>query len=59
MYQVLCKTECMVTSRQKNAGQSYDLLIANKSLQNMAKFNSLGTTGTNKKSIHEEIKSTL
>jgi hypothetical protein len=42
------KTKCMLLSRHQNAGQNYDLKIANRCFQNVAKFRYLGTTITSK-----------
>jgi len=47
------KTKYMVISRHQNAGKNHNLLIANKSFENMAE---LGTTATNQDCIQEEIK---
>jgi hypothetical protein len=51
------KTEYMLMSRNQNAGQNYNIKIANISFENVAKLRYLGTTVTNEKSAHEEIKS--
>jgi hypothetical protein len=49
----------MVVSRHQNAGQNHNLLTANKSFENVAKFEYLGTTATHQNFIHEEIKNRL
>jgi hypothetical protein len=53
------KTKYMAVSHHQNTGQNHDLLTANKSFENMAKFKYPGTKVTNQNSICEEIKSTL
>jgi ribosomal protein S2 len=50
------KTKYMLLSRHQNAGQSYDIKIANRCFENEAKFRYLGTTITNQNLIQGEIK---
>jgi ribosomal protein S2 len=50
------KTKYMLLSRHKNAGQSYDIKIANKCFENVAKFRYLGTTITNQNLIKEKLR---
>jgi hypothetical protein len=42
------QTKYMVMSCHQNAGQSYNLLIGNKSIDNVARFKYLGAMVTNK-----------
>jgi hypothetical protein len=51
------KTKYMVMSRNQNAGQNPNIKIDNKSFERVEEFKYLGTTLTNRNSIHEEIKS--
>jgi hypothetical protein len=53
------KTKSMLLSRHQNAGQSYDIKIANRCFENVAKFRYLETTITNQNLIQEEIKRRL
>jgi len=46
----------MVVSHHQNTGQYHNLLIYNKSFENVAKFRYLGTIATNQNFIHKEIK---
>jgi hypothetical protein len=48
----------MLVSYHQNAGKNHNLLIANKSFENMAKFKYSGTV-TNRNCIQEGIKSRL
>jgi hypothetical protein len=45
------ETKYMLLSRYQNARQSYDIIIANRCFQNVAKFRYLGTTITNQNLI--------
>jgi ribosomal protein S2 len=50
------KTTYMLLSCHQNAGQSYDIKIADSCFENVAKFRYLGATITNQNLIQEEIK---
>jgi hypothetical protein len=49
----------MVVSRHQNTGQNHNLLIANKSSENVARFVYLGTAITNEVCIRKEGKKRL
>jgi hypothetical protein len=53
------KTKYILVLRCRKAGQKQSIKIANRSLEDVVKFNYLGTTLTDQNSIHEEIKSRL
>jgi glycerol-3-phosphate O-acyltransferase len=53
------KTEYMLMSRSQKVGQKLSIKIANRSLEDVAKFKSLGTTLTDQNCVQEEIKSGL
>jgi hypothetical protein len=53
------KTKYLVMSRNQNAGHNHNIIIDNKSFERVEEFKYLGTTPTNRNSVHEEIKSRL
>jgi hypothetical protein len=53
------KTKNMIMSRHPNSGQNQNIRINNESFQKVTKFKYMGTTLTNQKDIHDEIKSRL
>jgi hypothetical protein len=53
------KTKYMLLSRHWNAGQNWDVEIANRSFKNVSQLKYLGTTVTNQNLIQEEIKRRL
>jgi hypothetical protein len=46
----------MLLSHHQIVGQNRDIKTANRSFENVSQFKYLGTTGTNKNLIQEEIK---
>jgi hypothetical protein len=53
------KTKYLLLSHHQNEGQNYDINIANRCFENVAKFRYLGATVTNPNLIQEEIKRRL
>jgi len=53
------KTKYMVLSRDRNAGKSHNIKIANSSVERVGEYRHLGTTFTNINYIQEEIKSRM
>jgi hypothetical protein len=53
------KIKYMVMSRDQNAGQNGNIQTGNESFETVEQFKYLGTTLTNKNSIHEENKNRL
>jgi hypothetical protein len=53
------KTKYMLVSYCQKAGQKHSIKTANRSFECVAKFKYLGTTLTDQKCMHEEIKSRL
>jgi hypothetical protein len=53
------KAKYTVIFRCQNAGEIHNLMIANKSFENVTNFKYLGKAIKNKNYIHEEIKSRL
>jgi hypothetical protein len=49
----------MIMSRHPNSGQNQNVMIANESFENVAKFRYLGMSLTNQNDIHNEMKSRL
>jgi hypothetical protein len=47
----------MVVSRHQNVGQNHNLMIANKSFENVAKLKYLEASPTDQNCIHEEMRS--
>jgi hypothetical protein len=53
------KTKYMLLSRHQNAGQSHDMKIITRCLENVPQFRYLGTTITNQNLIQEQVKRRL
>jgi len=53
------KTKFIFMSHRQNARQNHNLMLGNKTFENVAKFRYFGTAVTNENSIREEIKSRL
>jgi hypothetical protein len=53
------KAKYMLISHHENAGQNHNIKIANRSFENMAKFNYLGKIITDQNVFHGKIKSGL
>jgi hypothetical protein len=53
------KNKYMLLSSQQNAAENYDIKIAKRSFENMARFKYLGKKVTNQNFIQEEIKRRL
>jgi hypothetical protein len=53
------KTKHMLRSCSQKIGQKHSIKIANRSIEDVAKFKYLGTTPTDQNCMHEEIKSRL
>jgi hypothetical protein len=53
------KNKYVIMSRDQKAGHNHNIKIDNKSFERAEEFIYLGTTLTNRNSIHEEIKSRL
>jgi hypothetical protein len=53
------KTKCMLMSRSQRIGQKHTIKIANRSFEDVAKFECLGKTLADRNCMHEEIKSRL
>jgi hypothetical protein len=51
------KTQYTIMSRHPKSGRNQNVMTANESFKNVAKFKYLGTTLTNQNDIHDEIKS--
>jgi hypothetical protein len=53
------KTKYMLVSRDQNAGQSREIIIGNRSFENVSQFKNLGTTVINQNLIQEKSKRRL